>query len=277
MIYYRRQSVYARKKSPSPNLKDTVVLDSSDESAKDSDTDRDTVIIEESANESDDQRMPKNNKINNNETLDDEKDKRAAMAKRKLYPLRENSQLVSFSAAEISDAPEEIRPKEITPKKKKKRKLSQKKKKQQESKKRENSPERAEDGEPVGNVEVEPEDTRKRKTRKATQKKREKSPEPDAAAADESELLVEDDVFPKKVEKAKKKPRKIISKKIVIKKMTNMNILDTMMQNEEAPPQRVSDRNSLGEFDLRRGRRQQKQGSRKNYKIVIVVTGLSKE
>lgn len=77
--------------------------------------------------------------------------------------------------------------------------------------------------------------------------------------------------------KENKKPRKVISKKIVIKKMADNDILkqlENLHKNSDQQPETVENRNSLNEFQTR------KQSSQlivhKSSKIIMVVTGFSK-
>ncbi|OXU20026.1 hypothetical protein TSAR_010451 [Trichomalopsis sarcophagae] len=229
-------SVYARKEICTPDSMDTVVLDSSDESMDESDKKQKQTLIEESLNETKGSKSDKsmNKSKKNNTSGDEQSNSKKEVIKRKLYPVRENSQLVSFSSTEdLQDPPAKKECQEIKPK----------------------------------------------KTRKLTQKKRQGKKQVQKSPVEESEAE-ENNILPEKAEKKKKKPRKIKSKKIVVKKVTNMTLLDNMMnddssQKDGAP--RLSDRNSLREFDFKKSRSRRKESTSRGPKINIVVTGLSKE
>ncbi|XP_011503023.1 PREDICTED: uncharacterized protein LOC105366316 [Ceratosolen solmsi marchali] len=115
------------------------------------------------------------------------------------------------------------------------------------------------------------------KNRKITQKKQQNKLKYKSKDTINIRKSLENEIMLQKIEKRKRKNRKIISKKIIVKKVTNLTLLDNMMPNEKKVSQRLSDRNSLKEFDLKSIRYQRKENFYKNQKIIIVVTGLSKE
>ncbi|KAJ8679975.1 hypothetical protein QAD02_015762 [Eretmocerus hayati] len=211
-------------------LLDTVLLGSSDESQPEPNQ-RVGCIIDETMDKSREGDLSNDNGITNKKGNGEKKSKNATV-KRKLFPLRENSGLVSFSAEDI-DEPQRIL--EVTEKvrPRKKRKITQ----QKTQKKKEttlNSPELVNDIEPN-----------------------------------------EDESQPKATAKPKK-PRKIVRKKIVVKKVHNMTLLNDIMADGE--PSRLSAGTSSAEFDLSKNRRKKKKKvPKKNNKIVIVITGLPKQ
>ncbi|XP_058804904.1 repetitive organellar protein [Phymastichus coffea] len=110
---------------------DTVIVNSSDESSNESNMEKERIVICESMNDTGNQNKSKINKSkskkqiisrNSDSSDEDEKNRKVAI-KRKLYPLRENSQ-ISFSPVEISESPRESAPKKS--KTKKRRKMTQK-------------------------------------------------------------------------------------------------------------------------------------------------------
>lgn len=224
-LIFRVKIIGTRKKTCSESSSDTVMLDSSDESDKE----KERVIIDETLNET------RGNRSKNGEKSNSRKSDKKIPAKRKLYPVRENSQ-VSFSSMMDIEADLDLsKEKLVEPVKTKKRKVVKKKK-----------------------IEV-----------------NKVSDNPDCF---NDNVHIKQKVLPKKIEKTPKKPRKIVSKKIIVKKANNMTILDDLLENNqeaEAGP-RLSNRNSLNEFDFRK-RRSCRTKSCKSHKIVIVVTGLSNE
>lgn len=80
-----------------------------------------------------------------------------------------------------------------------------------------------------------------------------------------------------KPKKENKKPRKVISKKIVIKKRADNDILkqlENLHKNSDQQPETVENRSSLNEFQTRKETSQLL--VHKSSKIIMVVTGFSK-
>ncbi|XP_076238005.1 microcephalin [Calliopsis andreniformis] len=210
---------------------ETVILDNSS-LCKAGTSKQASVIINESTEES---------QLEDNENKKDCTSKKKF--KKKLLPLNENSQLVTFSPMEE----ERILPKCPTFLKRRK-----KAKKQLQKTKFNN-------GRSVSSVEhIEAENSR------------------------QSLLLEDDHIFRDKKKQNTKKPKKIISKKILVKKIVNEDILKTLEENRENVRKTqmeacVSSRNSTNDFQstsrLSATQLSKKQGQR----IVIVATGLSND
>lgn len=87
----------------------------------------------------------------------------------------------------------------------------------------------------------------------------------------------DNDILKNKKKKDKKiqKPRKVVSKKIVIKKFADENMLNILKRNKQED-ESLGSRNSLGDF-AKHHRIPTQWNKYKSQKIVIVTTGLSKE
>ncbi|CAB0033575.1 unnamed protein product [Trichogramma brassicae] len=243
----KRRSIYARVKTPSPKLLDTVLVNSSDESSSESSPNKPNILIDESKEEA----SIKNKSTAAKNIIVQSKKK---VAKRKL--LKENSDLVSFSPAE-----EDLEDRKVTPKPPTRRrnnlrkKMIEKKIKLIENKKVEDKKE-----------------TKKIKNTKTNQIENQNDTNVERDEVND----VENNQYNEPM-KSNKKYKKIKSKKFIVKKGNIKNPLEDLL--EEPQSSTSNERSSLREFDLKNLKRQNVEDTQrpKNHKIVIVMTGLPKE
>ncbi|XP_014214938.1 uncharacterized protein LOC106644088 [Copidosoma floridanum] len=233
----RSKSIRPSKKPSSPRLMDTILVYSSDESSNESEQDKKRVVIEESINVT--KVLDKSNK---NKSIKEKSNNK--------YKLKRNNKLGKQRQNEKSAN---------------KRKLYAL---------RDNS---LISFSPSDIQEIR-EDPRPRTIKRKT-KKRHASLTKKPEIVDENKSLISpelcyenepEEIDPQQVVK-KKKQRKRLRKKIVVKKI-NSRLLDNLTQDEDRRIQRMTQRDSMKEFDLRNMLRKDK--NRQSHRIVIVVTGL---
>ncbi|XP_014237526.1 MATH and LRR domain-containing protein PFE0570w isoform X1 [Trichogramma pretiosum] len=243
----KRRSIYARDKTPSPKLLDTVLVNSSDESSSESSPNKPNILIDETTEEA----SIKNKSTASKNIIVQSKKK---VAKRKL--LKENSDLVSFSPAE-----EDLEDRKVTPKPPTRRRNNSRKKMIEKKIKL------------IDNKKVED----KKETKKIKNTKTNQIENQNYTSVERDEVNdVENNQYNEPM-KSNKKYKKIKSKKFIVKKGNIKNPLEDLL--EEPQSSTSNERSSLREFDLKNLKRQNVEDTQrpKNHKIIIVMTGLPKE